>query len=128
MLIPSSLAVPVLYCLWWFLAAFGGFRWSGRAWCARLQLEETGYPWAFLNVSRSFGLRHVLSGHPCSHQVSLAHGGSWIDAVEVREQLGGQGRLCVEVCCFMGRWYHPIAHWWVVFPVFHGWSKVWVVE
>ena len=28
----------------------------------------------------------------------------------------------------MGGWYHPIAHWSVVFPVFHGWSKVRVVE
>ena len=56
--------------------------------------------------SRSLGLRQVLAGHPCSCRVSLAHDGSRIDVVEVREQLGGQGRLCIEVCCYMG-WVVP---------------------
>ena len=32
--------------------------------CARLQLEESGHPWACLNGSRSFGLRHVLAWPP----------------------------------------------------------------
>ena len=136
MLIPSSLggcsssvlllAVLAAFGSFWLLLAV--FRWSGHAWCARTQLEETGHSWACLNGSRSFGLRQVLAGHPCSHWVGLAHGGSQIDVVEVREQLGGQGRLCVEVCSNMG-WVvppnHPLV---VVCPVFHGWSKVQVVE
>ena len=48
-------------------------------------------------------------GHPCSCQVGLAHDGSQIDVVEVREQLGGQGILCVEVCCCVG-WVVPPNH------------------
>ena len=44
---------------------------------------------------------------PCSRRVGLAHGGSRIDVVEVREQLGGQGKLCVEVCCCMGQVVPP---------------------
>ena len=62
------------------------------------ELEESGRPWACLNSSRSPGLRNVLAGHPCSRRVGLAHDGSRIDVVEVREQLGGQETLCVEVC------------------------------
>ena len=62
------------------------------------ELEESGRPWACLNGSRSPGLRNVLAGHPCSRRVGLAHDGSWIDVVEVREQLGGQETLCIEVC------------------------------
>ena len=62
------------------------------------ELEESGHPWACLNGSRSPGLRNVLAGHPCSRRVGLAHDGSRIDVVEVREQLGGQEILCVEVC------------------------------
>ena len=46
-------------------------------------------------------------GQPCSRQVGLAHGGSRIDVVEVREQLGGQGRLCIEVCSNMGQVVPP---------------------
>ena len=101
MLIPSSLGGCSSSVL--LLAVF---RWSGCAWCVRSQLEESGCPWTCLNISRSFGLRHVLAGHPCSHWVSLAHGRSQIDVVEVREQLGGQGRLCIEVSCCMG-WVVP---------------------
>ena len=48
-------------------------------------------------------------GQPCSRRVGLAHDGSRIDVVEVREQLGGQGRLCVEVCSDMG-WVVPPNH------------------
>ena len=50
-----------------------------------------------LNGSRSFGLRHVLAGHPCRCRVGKAYGGSRIDVEVVREQLGGQGILCIEV-------------------------------
>ena len=60
-----------------------------------------------LNVSRSFGLRQVLAGHPCRCRVGIAHGRSRIDVEVVREQLGGQGILCVEDCGNMG---------WVVLP------------
>ena len=60
-----------------------------------------------LNVSRSFGLRYMLAGHPCRHWVSEAHGGSRIDVEVVREQLGGQGILCVEACCCMGQVVPP---------------------
>ena len=49
----------------------------------------------------------MLAGHPCRCQVGVAHGGSGIDVVVVREQLGGQGILCIEVCSDMG---------WVVLP------------
>ena len=59
-----------------------------------------------LNVSRSFGLRHVLAGHPCRCRVGVAHGGSRIDVEVVREQLGDQGSLCVEDCGKMG-WVVP---------------------
>ena len=59
-------------------------------------------------------------GHPCSRQVSLAHDGSRIDVVEVREQLGGQGILCVELCWLYGvggTTQLPIGGWCVpVFP------------
>ena len=54
-----------------------------------------------------FGLRHVLAGHPCRHWVGKAHGRSRIDVEVVREQLGGQGILCVEVCCYMGQVVPP---------------------
>ena len=67
-----------------------------------MYLSATGGVWtslACLNSSRSFGLRQVLAGHPCRHQVSQAHGGSRIEVVGVREQLSGQGVLCIEVCC-----------------------------
>ena len=82
-------------------------RQSGCTWGVWMQLEESGRPWACLNVSRSFGLRHVLAGHPCRCWVSVAHGGSRIDVVGVREQLGDQGSLCVEVCCCMGHVVPP---------------------
>ena len=49
------------------------------------QLGESGHPWVCLNVSRSFGHRQVLAGHPCRCQVGEAHGGSKIDVVGVRE-------------------------------------------
>ena len=83
------------------------------------KLEESGRPWACLNGSRSLGLRHVLAGHPCSRRVGLAHDGSWIDVVEVREQLGGQETLCVEVCMLYGAGgttQSPIGGWCVLFP------------
>ena len=48
----------------------------------------------------------MLAGHPCKCQVGKAHGRSRIDVEVVREQLGGQGILCVEVCCCMG-WVVP---------------------
>ena len=88
-----------------------------------MQLEESGRPWACLNVSRSFGLRQVLACHPCRCRVGVAHGGSRIDVEVVREQLGDQGILCVEVYGVYGvyviwdRWYCPITQWWVVQPV-----------
>ena len=63
----------------------GFWRWSGCTWYARLQLEESGCPWVCLNVSRSFGLRHMLAGHPCRRWVGKAHGRSRIDVEVVRE-------------------------------------------
>ena len=91
-------------------------------------MEESGHPQVCLNSSRSLGLRHVLAGHPCSHRDSLAHSRSQIDVVEVREQVGGQGDSALRYVVVWGGWYCPIVHWWVVLPVFYGWSKVWVVE
>ena len=67
-------------------------------------------------------------GHPCSRRVGLAHDGSWIDVVEVREQLGGQGRLCIEVGGDMGCVVPPNRPLVGGIPSFHGWSKVRVVE
>ena len=58
MLIPFSLGILVLYCFWQFLlllvvfSAFGSFfRWSGCAWCVRLQ---AGGVWMSLGVSEWF--------------------------------------------------------------------------
>ena len=68
-------------------------------------------------------------GQPCSRRVGLAHGRSQIDVVEVREQLGGQETLCIEVCWLYevgGTTQSPISGWCFLF--FHGQSKVWVVE
>ena len=48
----------------------------------------------------------MLAGHPCRCWVGVAHGGSRIDVEVVREQLGDQGILCVEVCSDMG-WVVP---------------------
>ena len=45
----------------------------------------------------------MLAGHPCRCGVGKAHSGSRIDVEVVREQLGGQGTLCIEVCCDMGQ-------------------------
>ena len=44
-----------------------------------------------------FGHRHVLAGQSYRCWVSVAHGRSRIEVVVVREQLGGQGILCIEV-------------------------------
>ena len=46
-------------------------------------------------------------GHPCSRRVGLAHDRSQIDVVKVREQLGGQETLCVEVCWLYGAGVPP---------------------
>ena len=93
---PPGILVFVLLLLLW---RFSGFQ---VVWMSLVhqdwKLEESGRPWACLNGSRSPGLRNVLAGHPCSCRVGLAHDGSRIDVVEVREQLGGQETLCVEVC------------------------------
>ena len=62
-----------------------------------------------LGSSRTFGLRQVLAGQSYRHQVSQAHSGSRIEVVGVREQLGGQGVLCIEVCSGMG-WVVPPNH------------------
>ena len=96
---PGIPGVPILLWVIW--------RWSGHTWCARSLLEESGCPWACLNSSSSFGLRHVLAGHPCRHRVGEAHSGSRINVEVVREQLGGQGILCIEVCCDMGQVVPP---------------------
>ena len=58
--------------------------------------------WACLGSSRTFGLRQVLAGQSYRCQVGKAHSGSRIEVVGVREQLGGQGRLCIEVCVIYG--------------------------
>ena len=44
---------------------------------------------------------------PCRCRVGVAHGRSRIDVEVVREQLGGQGILCVEACCHMGQGIPP---------------------
>ena len=98
---PGISVVP--NCSKWFL---GGLDITECNWT---QLEESGHPWVCLDSSRSFGLRQVLAGHPCRCRVSQAHSGSRIEVVEVREQLGGQGVLCIEVCCCMG-WVVPSNH------------------
>ena len=73
-----------------------------------------------LGSSRTFGLRHMLAGQFCRCGVGVAHGGSRIEVVGVREQLGGQGVLCVEVCSSMG-WMVPPNHPLVGgIPCFHG--------
>ena len=79
-------------------------------------------------------LRHVLVGHPYKHWVSEAHSGSRIDVEVVREQLGGQGILCVEVCCYKG-WVVPPncplvggTSWFFMGRVKSGWlSKFWCI-
>ena len=65
--------------------------------------------WACLGSSRTFGLRQVLAGQSYRCQVGQAHSRSRIEVVGVREQLGGQGVLCVEVCSGMG-WVVPPNH------------------
>ena len=61
------------------------------------------------HVSRSFGLRQVLAGHPCRCRVGVAHSGSRIDVEVVREQLGDQGILCAL--------RYAVVIWaWVVLP------------
>ena len=55
-----------------------------------------------LGSSRTFGLRQVLAGQSYRHWVGIAHGRSRIEVVGVREQLGGQGILWVEVCVIYG--------------------------
>ena len=37
----------------------------------------------------------------CRHQAGIAHSRSGVEVVGVREQLGGQGTLSIEVCAFM---------------------------
>ena len=64
-----------------------------------------------LGSSRTFGLRQVLAGQSYRHWVGIAHSRSRIEVVRVREQIGGQGVLCIEVCSSMGWVVHPIAHW-----------------
>ena len=62
----------------------------------------------------------MLAGHPCKRQVGKAHSRSRIDVEVVREQLGGQGRLCVEACYGMGQVVppnHPLVGG---TPCFHG--------
>ena len=67
-----------------------------------------------------FGLRQVLAGQSYRRQVGQAHGGSRIEVVGVREQLGGQGVLCVEVCSSMGQVVppkSPIGGWYSLFSM-----------
>ena len=99
------------------------FRWSGCTWCARSQMEESGHPWACLNISRSFGLRHSagMATHVGAGLVKLMAGPGLNELEEVREQLGGQGVLCIEVCWLYGvggTTQLPIGGWY--FPAFHG--------
>ena len=97
MLIHCPPGIPVLVLLLLLLLIAFQVVWMSLVY-QEWELEESGRPWACLNGSRSPGLRNVLAGHPCSRRVGLAHDGSRIDVVEVREQLGGQETLCVEVC------------------------------
>ena len=63
-----------------------------------MRLEVSGHLWPCLGSSRMFGHRHVLAGQSYRCWVTVAHGGSRIEVEGVKEQLGGQGRLCIEVC------------------------------
>ena len=49
----------------------------------------------------------MLAGQSCRCQVSIALSRSQVEIVEVREQLGGQGTLCIEVCGLYGVWVTP---------------------
>ena len=74
---------------------WSGLNVTGHHW---MKLDVSGHSWACLGSARLFGHRHVLAGQSCKHQVSIAHCRSRIEVVEVREQLGGQGILCIENC------------------------------
>ena len=83
---------------------------TGHHW---MVLEVSGHLWACLGGSRMFGHRLMLAGQSCRHQVGIAHGRSRIEVVEVREQLGGQGVLCIEVCGILwGVGTPSISHLW----------------
>ena len=68
---------------------------TGHSW---MKLEVFGCPWACLCSSRMFGHRHVLAGQSYGHWVGVAHSRSRIEVEGLREQLCGQGRLCIDVC------------------------------
>ena len=73
-------------------------------------LDAIGGVWTSLGMSECIQViwSEARAGcHPCRCRVSVAHGGSRIDVVGVREQLGDQGSLCVEVCCCMGHVVPP---------------------
>ena len=69
-------------------------------------LDVLGCVWA---VPGHLVLGMCWHGHPCRCWVGQAHGRSQIEVEEIREQLGGQGVLCIEVCCCM-RWVVPPNH------------------
>ena len=104
--------VPVLLLV---LPEETGSNWSGldvtgHHW---MVLEVSGHLWACLGSSRMFGHRLVLVGQSCRCWVGVAHSRSKIEVVEVREQLGGQGVLCVEVCGILwGVGTPSISHLW----------------
>ena len=74
--------------------------------------------WACLDSSRTFGLRHMLAGQSCRCQVGIAHGGSRIEVVGVREQLDGQGDSALRYVSFMG-WVLPFR-----IPLMRGMARI----
>ena len=76
--------------------------------------------WACLGISRKFGYRLILAGQSCRCRVSVVHSGSRVEIVEVREQLGSQDILCIEVCGLYGGWVTPQSPTCEGLTIFHG--------
>ena len=79
-----------------------------------MKLDISGGVWMCLGGSRLFGCRLRLAGQSWRHQIDIAHDGSGVGVVGVREQLGGSGRLCVEEWSD-GSWHS------LQFPLVEGW-------
>ena len=63
----------------------------------QMKLGMSGCLWTYLGSSRMFWHMHVLAGQSYRYWVGVAHGGSRIEVEGIREQLGGQRILCIEV-------------------------------
>ena len=104
----SRCSSRVLHCSWWIpvapenpkvlqgiLDGFGGSQ-NGLE-VPRQTWRCLDVWWVCLGSSRMFGHRHVLAGQSYRCWVGIAHSGSRIEVVMIREELGGQGILCIEV-------------------------------